>query len=162
MKKHLSTLAVLLVLTGLAPSATCAPDLAPAPSYWASAAGEARKARNATSGIPPVFERERGVSWDGRIGWKTEDRLWVFAAALEGSLKGIVRDGSPFRLSVAVVRVEQETGTFVVEFSILDPSGERVEQVQVEGSGPRDGGMDAVYPAVAGQIVKTFEQSVLK
>jgi hypothetical protein len=109
-----------------------------------------------------AFERERGVSWDGHIGWKTQERVWVFAAALEASLKGIIRADSPYRLSVVVVRVEKQTGTFVVEFAIQDSSGESVELVQVEGAGPRQREMDEVYPAVAGAIVTTFKERLLE
>ena len=112
--------------------------------------------------MPPIFERDRGVSWDGRIGWKTKERAWVFAAALEGSLKKVVRADSPYRLKVAVVKAEKQTGTFVVEFDILDPSGESMELIQLEGTGPRNHAMEDVYPAVAGKIVTTFVTSLLK
>jgi hypothetical protein len=118
--------------------------------------------RNLQLEVPAAFERERGVSWDGRIGWRTEERVWVFAAALEASLKGITRAGSPYRLNVAVVRVDKPTGTFVVEFSIQDPSGESLELVQVEGIGPSNQALDEVYPAVAGEIVTTFRKSLLQ
>jgi hypothetical protein len=102
------------------------------------------------------------VSWDGRIEWKAEERAGRFAAALEGSLKGISRTSSPYRLSVAVVRVEKQTGTFVVEFSIQAPSGESVELLQIEGACPSDRPIEEIYPAVASEIVSTFEKSVLK
>ena len=58
--------------------------------------------------------------------------------------------------------MERESGTFVVEFTIKDPSGENVELAQVEGTGPYDLSIDEVYPAVAGQIVTTFEKNILK
>jgi hypothetical protein len=46
-----------------------------------------------------------------------------------------------------VVRLEKQTGTFVVEFSIQDPSGESLE---------------LVHPTLAAEIVTTFQKSVLK
>jgi hypothetical protein len=149
----------LLVLGVSARWAVCSPDTAPAPLYLKNTV---RGSKNTNFVIPPAFERERGVSWDGRIGWKTDERLWVFAAALEGSLKRIIRADSPYRLSVAVVRAEKRTGTFVVEFTIEDPTGESVEQVQVEGTGPRNRSLEDLCPAVAGKIVTAFEKSVLK
>jgi hypothetical protein len=148
-----------LGFSGAALAGGCTPDTAPATFYLRHAPQEVREVRAC---FPPAFVRDRGVSWDGRIGWKTEERVWVFAAALEGSLKPIVRADSPYRLSVAVVRVEKRTGTFVVEFSIQDPSGEPVEQVQVEGVGPGNRALEEVYPAVAGEIVATFQKSVLQ
>lgn len=112
--------------------------------------------------FPSDFRPERGVSWDGRIAWKAQEQVTVFAVALELSLKEVVRPDSPFHLSVTVVRAEKRTGTFVVEFAILAPSGESLEAVQVEGVGPSNRSMDEVYPAVAGQIVATFRKSVLE
>ena len=109
--------------------------------------------------LPRLFPQG---SWDGRIAWKTEDRAWAFAAALEGSLKEIVRADSPYHLSVAVVRLEKQTGTFVVEFSIQDPSGQSLELVQVEGVGVRDHLIEEIDPTLAAEIVTTFEKSVLK
>jgi hypothetical protein len=159
MKRLLSTLIALVGLAGSASPATCSPDTAPAPFYLKSAD---RSSRQANLGLPPLFERDRGVSWDGQIGWKTKERAWVFAAALEGSLKQVVRADSPYRLRVAVVKAEKQTGTFVVEFDILDPSGESVELIQLEGTGPRDHAVEEVYPAVAGKIVTTFVKSLLK
>lgn len=140
-------------------SAGCSPDALPAIFYSRNAAWASR---NQHLTVPVAFERERGVSWDGQIEWKTRERVWVFAAALEASLKGIIRADSPYRLSVAVVRVEAQTGTFVVEFGIQDPSGESVELVQVEGIGPRRQVMDEVYPALAGAIVTTFKERLLQ
>jgi hypothetical protein len=61
-----------------------------------------------------------------------------------------------------VVRLEKQTGTFVVEFSIQDPSGESLELVQVEGTGPRDRSGEEIYPTLAAEIVTTFQKSVLK
>lgn len=159
MKRFLSTLITVLGLGGPTLPAGCSPGTVPAPFYLKSTT---RDLKDAIFSFPPAFERERGVSWDGRIGWKTEERAWVFAAALEDSLKGIIRGDSPYRLSVAVIRMERRTGTVVVEFTIKGPSGENVELVEVEGTGPRDLSMDEVYPAVAGQIVTTFEKNVLK
>jgi hypothetical protein len=112
--------------------------------------------------FPSAFQRELGVSWDGEIGWKTSDRVWVFAVALERSLGRVTRPDSPFRLNVTVIRAEKGTRTFVVEFSILDPSGESVEAVQVEGIGPSGRSVDEVSLAVAGEIVGTFKRSVLQ
>jgi hypothetical protein len=159
MKRHLATLIAGLSLGGPMLSASCSPDSAPAPFYMKNTAWESR---NANFGLQPAFERERGVSWDGQIGWKTQERVWPFAAALESSLKGIIRADSPYRLSVAVVRVERPKGTFVVEFTIHDATGESVEQVQVEGTGPHGPSRDDLYPVVAGKIVTAFEKSVLK
>jgi hypothetical protein len=150
---------ILLGLGGSGLAARCFPDAIPAAFHSKHAAWESR---NLQLEVPATFERERGVSWDGRIGWKTEERVWVFAAALEISLKGITRADSPYRLSVAVVRVDKQTGTFVVEFSIQDPSGESVELVEVEGIGPSNQGLDEVYPALAGEIVTTFKKSLLQ
>lgn len=158
MRTLLATLIIMLGWGGSRLSARCSPDTIPATFHSRNAAWDSR---NLQLDVPAAFERERGVSWDGRIGWKTEERVWVFAAALEASLKGILRADSPYRLSVAVVRVDKQTGTFVVEFTILDPSGASVELVQVEGIGPRDRVLDEVYPAVAGAIVTTFKKSVL-
>jgi hypothetical protein len=112
--------------------------------------------------LPAEFQPELGVSWDGRIGWKTRDRVWVFAAALERSLGPVLRPGSPFRLNVTVLQAEQASGTFVVEFDILDASGESVEAVQVEGTGPGGHALDEAYPRLAGEIVATFKKSVLQ
>ena len=159
MKRFLSTLITLAGLGGAAWPAACSPDTAPAPFYLRSAD---KNAKQATLGLPPIFQRDRGVSWDGRIGWKTKERAWVFAAALEGSLKKVVRADSPYQLRVAVVKAEKQTGTFVVEFDIQDPSGESLELIQLEGSGPRDHAIEDVYPAVAGKIVTTFVKSLLK
>lgn len=130
------------------------------PSF--SRAADSQELRLRSAGLPVGFERERGVSWDGQISWKTRDRVWVFAAALERSLGEVVRPDSPFRLNVTVIRAEKGTGTFVVEFAILDPSGESVEAVQVEGTGPSGRSVDEVYPALAGKIVATFQKSVLQ
>jgi hypothetical protein len=151
--------ALLVLLGGPALSAGCSPDAVPAPLYSKGAAGAARNQRLV---VPGAFERERGVSWDGQIRWRTEARVWVFAAALEASLRGIVRADSPYRLRVTVVRVEAQTGTFVVEFAIQDPSGESLELAEVEGTGPRQRVMDEVYPAVAGAIVTTFKKNLLQ
>jgi hypothetical protein len=154
--------AALIILFGSSGStlpARCSPDAIPTSFHGKHAVWDSRNQRLA---VPTAFERERGVSWDGQIGWKTEERVWVFAAALEASLKGIIRADSPYRLSVAVVRVEKQTGTFVVEFTIQDPSGDNVELVQVEGAGPRQRAMDEVYPAVAGAIVSTFKERLLQ
>ncbi len=159
MRRFLSTLIAVLGLSGPTLLAGCPPDTVPAPFYLKNAP---RDFKGSLFSFPPAFDRERGVSWDGRIGWKTEERAWVFAAALEGSLKGIIRGDSPYRLSVAVIRMERQSGTFVVEFTIKDSSGENVELVQVEGTGPHDLSIDEVYPAVAGQIVTTFEKNILK
>ena len=159
MKSILSTLVALLALCGSIPSATGSPVSTPSPFHRK---GDDRDSRFVPFRFPAEFERERGVSWDGRIDWKTKDRAWAFAAALEGSLKGISRLKSPYRLSVTVVRVEKRTGTFVVEFNIQDPTGESVELVQVEGVCPSNHSTEDVYPAVAGEIVSTFKKSVLK
>jgi hypothetical protein len=159
MRTLLIPLIILLGLGGSRLSARCSPDAIPAMFHAKNAAWDSR---NLQLGIPATFERERGVSWDGRIGWRTEERAWVFAAALEASLKGITRAGSPYRLSVAVLQVDKQTGTFVVEFTILDPSGESVELLQVEGLGPRNQVLDEVYPAVAGAIVAAFKKSILQ
>ena len=159
MRKLLSILILVLSLGGPTLSAECSPDLAPVPFYTKFAGPDSK---NVQVCLPPAFDRERGVSWDGRIAWKTEERAWVFAAALEGSLKGIVRADSPYHLSVAVVRLEKQTGTFVVEFSIQDPSGESLELIQVEGAGPRDRSIEEIYPTLAAEIVATFAKSVLK
>lgn len=112
--------------------------------------------------FPAVFQRELGVSWDGQIGWKTRDRVWVFAVALEQSLGKVIRPYSPFRLNVTVLRAEKNTGTFLVEFAILGPSGESVEAVQVEGTGPSGRSVEEIYLALAGEIVGTFKKSVLQ
>lgn len=159
MKRRLSTLVILLGLAWSILPARCSPDTGPVPFY---ARTSARNLSPVDLAFPPLFERERGVSWDGHIGWKTDERAWVFAAALEGSLKGIIRAESPYRLRVAVVRAEKQTGTFVVEFTIQDPSGESVEVVQVEGVCPRDHAGEDIYPVVAGEIVTTFRKSVLQ
>ncbi|GLH74577.1 hypothetical protein GETHLI_30790 [Geothrix limicola] len=159
MRKCFFALAALFTLGGLGLGAHPSPDLAPAPSYLRRSA---RSLMTVNASLPPAFERERGVCWDGRIGWKTEERAWGFATALEGSLREITRPGSPYRLTVEVIRVEKQTGTFVVEFTIQDASGEEVEVVQVEGKGPRDRSAEAVDPALAGEMVATFKKSVLK
>jgi hypothetical protein len=159
MRTLLAMLITLLGLGGSTLSARRSPDAIPAIFHAKNAAWASR---NLQLEVPATFERERGVAWDGRIGWKTEERVWVFAAALEASLKGIIRAESPYRLSVAVIRVERQTGIFVVEFSIQDPSGASVEQVQVEGIGPRNRVLDEVYPALAGEIVAAFEKSILQ
>ena len=159
MRKLLYILIPVLGVGGPTLSAKCSSDPAPA-AFCRKYAGPDFK--TAFFCFPPAFDRERGVSWDGRIAWKTEERAWVFAAALEGSLKGIIRADSPYHLRVAVVRVEKQTGTFVVEFSILAPSGESIELVQVEGAGPSDRSMEEIYPTVAAEIVTTFEKSILK
>jgi len=112
--------------------------------------------------FPPAFERERGVRWDGHIAWKTGERVWVFAAALERSLKGITRADSPFHLAVAVVRAEKGSGRFIVEFGIQDASGECLEVVQVEGVGPQGPAAEEALPTVAVEIVTTFRKSVLQ
>jgi len=157
--RKLCTLIALLGLAGSMLSAAPSLDTAKAPFY---AKGATRDPGAMTISLPSEFAPERGVSWDGQIGWKAAERVSVFAAALELSLKGVVRPDSPFHLSVTVVRAEKRTGTFVVEFAILDPSGASVEEVQVEGVGPSNRSMDEVYPAVAGQIVTTFKKSVLE
>ncbi|GLH70896.1 hypothetical protein GETHPA_24290 [Geothrix rubra] len=137
--------------------------LSAAPSFDTVKAPVPRKdAAQLALAFPSDFRPEQGVSWDGRIGWKAPERVAVFAVALELSLKEVVRPDSPFHLSVTVVRAEKRTGTFVVEFAILDPTGESVESVQVEGVGPTNHRMDEVYPAVAGQIVATFKKNVLQ
>ena len=159
MRKHITMLIPVLALGGPMLSAGCSPDTAHGALYMNYAGLDPR---HVPSCLPPVFNRELGVSWDGRISWKTGERAWVFAAALEGSLKGIVRAGSPYHLSVAVVRLEKQTGTFVVEFSIQDPSGESLELVQVEGTGPCNRSGEEIYPTLAAEIVTTFQKSVLK
>ena len=159
MKRVLFTLIVLAGLGGSVLSARCSIDSAPARYYGRNSTQDARRFDGS---FPPTFERERGVSWDGRIDWKTGERAWVFAAALEGSLKGIVRAKSPYRLGVTVVRAEKQTGTFVVEFTIEAPSGENVELVQVEGVCPRQGSETDLYPHLAEEIVTTFKKSVLQ
>jgi len=159
MRKLLSILIPVLSLGGPMLSAGCSPDTAPVSFYMKHTGPDSKQVQVC---FPPVFDRERGVSWDGRIAWRTEERAWVFAAALEGSLKGIVRADSPYHLSVAVVRLEKQTGTFVVEFSILDPTGESLELVQVEGAGPRNRSVEEIYPNLAAEIVTTFAKSVLK
>ena len=159
MRTLLVPLIVMLGWGGSGLSARCSPDAIPASFHSKNAAWDSR---NLQPEVPAAFERARGVSWDGRIGWKTEERVWVFAAALEASLRGLIRADSPYRLSVTVVRVDKQTGTFVVEFTIQDSSGASVEWVQVEGIGPRNQVLDEVYPAVAGAIVTTFKKSVLQ
>jgi hypothetical protein len=159
MKTLLAILILLLGPGGAALLARCSPDAVPITFHSKRAAWDPR---NLNLSVPAAFERARGVSWDGRIGWKTEERVWVFAAALEASLKAVIRADSPYRLGVAVVRAEKRTGTFVVEFTIQDPAGEDVELVQVEGSGPGDRVLDEVYPALAGEIVTAFKKSVLQ
>lgn len=159
MLMKLCTLIAVLGLGGSPLSAGCSPDTDKAPFYLKDAG---RNPKSLPLSLHTDFERERGVSWDGQIAWKTEDRVWVFAASLESSLKGVIRPDSPYRLSVTVVRAEKGTGTFVVEFSIQDPSGASVELVQVEGTGPRNRSIDEVYPAVAGEIVTTFKKNVLQ
>jgi hypothetical protein len=159
MGKLLSILIPVLILGGPTLSAGCLPDTAPASFYMKHTGPDSKKVQVC---FPPVFDRERGVSWDGKIAWRTEERAWVFAAALEGSLKGIVRANSPYHLNVAVVRLEKQTGTFVVEFSIQDPTGESLELVQVEGAGVRNPLIEEVYPTLAAEIVATFAKSVLK
>lgn len=159
MMRSLCTLIALLGLGGAALSAHGSLDTDRAPVHRQ---GAAQDPRPLPFSLPKAFERERGVSWDGRIGWKTQERAWLFAAALESSLEGVLRPDSPYRLSVTVMRAEQGARTFVVEFAIQDPSGESLELVQVEGSGPREGSADEVYPAVAGEIVTTFKKSVLQ
>jgi hypothetical protein len=149
----------MLGLTGSTLVAGCSLETIPPESYGTHAA---RNSRIGYFCLPPAFERERGVSWDGRIEWKTQERAWVFAAALEGSLNGIIRADSPYRLRVAVLRVEKQTGTFIVEFTVQDSSGERVELVQVEGVIRRNPSNEDHYRAVAGEIVTTFEKSVLR
>jgi len=86
MRKLLSILIPVLSLGGPMLSAGCSPDTAPVPFYMKYSGPDSKKVQVC---FPPVFDRARGVSWDGRIAWKTEERVWVFAAALEGSLKGI-------------------------------------------------------------------------
>jgi hypothetical protein len=157
--KRLYILILFLGLGGPGLSAKCSPDTAPAACCPKHPAPDSK---DAVRLFPPAFDRERGVSWDGQIAWKAEERAWAFAAALEDSLKGIIRANSPFHLNVAVVRVEKQTGTFVVEFGIQAPSGENVELVQVEGVGPRNLSTEEIYPFVAAEIVTTFEKSVLK
>jgi hypothetical protein len=159
MARTLCTLLALLALGGPALSAHASPDAIKAPTGRTPASQEARPR---FTWFPAVFQRELGVSWDGQIFWKTRDRVWVFAVALERSLGQVVRSDSPFRLNVTVIRAEKGSGTFVVEFAILDPSGESVEAVQVEGVGPKGYTVDEVYPAVAGEIVGTFRKSVLQ
>lgn len=159
MKRQLSTLIATIGLAGSALSAHCLSDSRIAPFLAGSATGNLGRIDLA---LTPIFEQERGVTWDGRIDWKTQERAWVFAAALEGSLKGIVRAGSPYRLRVAVVRAEKQTGTFVVEFTIQDPSGVSLEVVEVEGICPRNRSGDEVYPLVAGEIVTTFKKTILQ
>ena len=158
-KNILSTLVALLAMGGSTPTAKGSP--CPAPSLF-QPKNAARDSRLIPFGFPAVFQREQGVSWDGRIEWKTPERAWAFASALEGSLKGITRVDSPYHLIVAVVRVETQTGTFVVEFAIQDQSGESMELLQVEGICPLNRSSEEVYRAVAGEIVATFEKSVLK
>jgi hypothetical protein len=157
--RSLCTLMALLGLGGPALWAHGSLDAGRVPVYKKDAAQDPKQL---PFSLPKGFERERGVAWDGRIGWKTPERAWVFAVALESSLTEVLRPDSPYQLSVTVVRVEKGTRTFVVEFSIQDPTGESLEQVQVEGVGPRDGSVDDVYPAVAGQIVTTFQKNVLQ
>jgi hypothetical protein len=159
MRKLLSILVPVLCPGGSMLSAGCSLDTALAPFYMKHAGPEFK---NVQACLPPEFDRERGVSWDGRIAWKTEERAWGFAAALEGSLKGIVRADSPYHLSVAVIQLEKQTGTLVIEFTIQDPSGQSLELVQVEGVGPRGRPMEELYPNLAAEIVMTFEKSVLK
>ena len=159
MGKFLSILIPVLSLSGPTLAAKCSSDAAPLAFYMKHSGPDSK---NVQVCFPPVFDRERGVSWDGKIAWRTEERAWVFAAALEGSLKGIVRANSPYHLSVAVVRLEKQTGTFVVEFSIQDPTGESLELVQVEGAGVRNPLIEEVYPTLAAEIVTTFAKSVLK
>lgn len=159
MRLRFFALTALLGVGGPMLPACPSPDLAPAPSYLKRAP---RNLRTVNTTLPPAFERNRGVCWDGRIGWRTEERAWDFATALEGSLKGITRPGSPYRLIVEVIRVEKQTGTYVVEFAIQDASGEEVEVVQVEGKGPRAPAAEATDPGLAGEMVATFEKSVLQ
>lgn len=158
MQKPFAALTALLGVMGASPLPACAPDTIPALSQKHAP----QDLRLTDFLFPPAFERERGVSWDGQIGWKTPSRVWVFAAALEQSLKGIVRTESPYRLNVAVVRVDQAAATFVVEFSIQNARGERLEMVQVEGTGPINRSVDEVFPAVAGEIVTLFKTNVLQ
>jgi hypothetical protein len=157
--RSLCTWIALLGLGGAALAAHGSPDTDRAPVHRNAAIQDPKQL---PFSLPKVFERERGVSWDGRIGWKTPERAWLFAAALESSLEGVLRPDSPYRLSVTVLRAEPGARTFVVEFAILDASGESLELLQVEGSGPREGSVDEVYPAVAGEIVTTFKKSVLQ
>jgi hypothetical protein len=159
MRKLLYVLIPVLSLSGPLLSAKCSPDTAHAAFYTKYTGPDSMHAQTC---LPPEFDRERGVSWDGKIAWKTEERAWVFAAALEGSLKEIVRADSPYHLTVAVVRLEKQTGTLVVEFSIQAPSGESLELVQVEGAGPRNRSMEEIAPTLAAEMVTTFEKSVLK
>jgi len=159
MSRTLCTLMALLALGGPALSAHASLD-AIKPATGRTQAPQV--SRPQFSWFPAAFQRELGVSWDGQIGWKTRDRVWVFAVALEQSLGKVIRPDSPFRLNVTVLRAEKGTGTFVVEFAILDPSGDSVEAVQVEGVGPSDRLVDEVYPALAGEIVGTFTKSVLQ
>ncbi len=159
MTRKLCTLLAVLGLGGPILSAHASLDAIKPPSGRTLAAKDSRPL---FSWFPAVFQRELGVSWDGEIGWKTRDRVWVFAVALERSLGQVIRPDSPFRLNVTVIRAEKGTGTFVVEFAILDASGESLEAVQVEGIGPSGGAVDEVYPAVAGEIVGTFKKSVLQ
>ncbi|WP_257310310.1 hypothetical protein [Geothrix fuzhouensis] len=157
--RSLCTLMALLGLAGPALSARGSLDAGRAPVYKKAAAQDPKQL---PFSLPKGFERERGVAWDGKIGWQTPERAWLFAVALERSLGDVIRPDSPYQLSVTVVRVEKGTRTFVVEFAIQDPSGESLEQVQVEGVGPREGSVDDVLPAVAGQIVTTFQKNVLQ
>jgi hypothetical protein len=159
MKQVLPTLAVLLVLAASTQPVHGSPSLLP-PPFTSRASGWESLVPRPLFATP--FERGRGVSWDGRIAWKTPERAWLFAAALEHSLKEIVRGDSPYRLSVAVIQVEKEKGTFLVEFTVQGASGESLELVQVEGVVHSSPSADEAFRAAAARIVATFEESVLR
>jgi len=159
MKRQLSTLIAITGMAGTILAATCLPDSRTAPIHAGSATRNLSRIEHA---LTPIFGQARGVTWDGQNDWKTQEGAWVFAAALEVSLKGLVRAGSPYRLRVAVVRAEKQTGTFVVEFTVQDPSGVSLEVVEVEGICPRNRSGEEIYPVVAGEIVTTFKKTILQ
>lgn len=159
MARTLCTLMALLALGGPTLLAHAAVDSARPPTGRTL---PAQVPKPLFTGLPAGFQRELGVSWDGEIGWKTPDRVWIFAVALERSLGQVIRPDSPFRLAVTVLRADKGAGTYVVEFAILNPSGESLEAVQVEGIGPRGPSVDEIYLALAGEIVGTFKKSVLQ
>jgi len=115
--------------------------------------------------VDPAFVRGQGLSWDGHIEWKANERSTGFARALESSLKDVVRPEGSNKLAVAVIQAETTffmTGKFVAEFTIRDASGKTVAQASFFTFAMHEKDGSIAFQHLADTIVGDLENDLLK